>query len=131
MGLMDEHTFDHEVQSFGGEFDGRCYDYGEMLDELRCHASESVELVRLEAVAEQRWWHLRELAALRVLDDLVAEYAAAGAYTLLRIDARPWLRGDHLKLARRYAAFGFLPGAGAGTYPDTRHCHASIVLLPS
>ena len=30
-----------------------------------------------------------------------------------------------------YAAFGFLPGAGAGTYPDTRHCHASIVLLPS
>ena len=33
--------------------------------------------------------------------------------------------------ARRYAAFGFLPGAGAGTYPDTRHCHASIVLLPS
>ena len=31
----------------------------------------------------------------------------------------------------RYAAFGFLPGAGADTYPDTRHCHASIVLLPS
>ena len=31
----------------------------------------------------------------------------------------------------RYAAFGFLPGAGAGTYPDTRHCHASIVLVPS
>jgi len=29
------------------------------------------------------------------------------------------------------AAFGFRPGAGAGTYPDTRHCHASIVLLPS
>ncbi len=40
-----------------------------MLDELRCHSSESVELVRLEAVAEQRWWHLRELAALRVLDE--------------------------------------------------------------
>ena len=33
--------------------------------------------------------------------------------------------------ARPYAAFGFLPGAGAGTYPDTRHCHASIVLVPS
>jgi hypothetical protein len=30
-----------------------------------------------------------------------------------------------------YAAFGFLPGAGAGTYPEIRHCHASIVLLPS
>jgi len=30
-----------------------------------------------------------------------------------------------------YAAFGFLPGAGAGTYPDTRHCHASVVLVPS
>ena len=41
--------------------------------------------------------------ALRVLDELIAEYAAAGAYTLLRIDARPWLRGDHVKLARRYA----------------------------
>ncbi len=52
-----------------GTFDGRCYDYGEMLDELRCHTSESVELARLEAVAEQRWWHLRELAALRVLDE--------------------------------------------------------------
>ena len=35
------------------------------------------------------------------------------------------------RYASRYAAFGFLPGAGAGTYPDTRHCHASIVLLPS
>jgi len=52
-----------------GEFGGRCYDFGEMLDELRCRTSESVELVRLEAVAEQRWWHLRELAALRVLDE--------------------------------------------------------------
>src|SRR6186997_1828065 len=62
MGFMDEHTFDHES-------DGRCYDYGEMLDELRCHATESVELGRLEAVAEQRWWHLRELAALAVLDE--------------------------------------------------------------
>ena len=29
--------------------------------------------------------------------------------------------------ARRYAAFGFLPGAGAGTNPDTRYCRASIV----
>ena len=70
---MDEQTFDHEASGFGagsdGTFDGRCYDYGEMLDELRCHTSESVELARLEAVAEQRWWHLRELAALRVLDE--------------------------------------------------------------
>lgn len=41
--------------------------------------------------------------ALQSLDELVAEYAAAGAYTLLRIDARSWLRGEHLKLARRYA----------------------------
>jgi len=31
----------------------------------------------------------------------------------------------------RYPAFGFLPGAGAGTNPDTRHCHASIFLVPS
>jgi len=61
--------FDHESQGSDGTSDGRSYDYGEMLDELRCHTSESVELVRLEAVAEQRWWHLRELAALRVLDE--------------------------------------------------------------
>lgn len=33
--------------------------------------------------------------------------------------------------ARPYGAFGFLPGAGAGTYPDTRHGHASIVVPPS
>ena len=40
-------------------------------------------------------------------------------------------RSGRNRLRVRYAAFGFLPGAGAGTYPDTRHCHASIVLVPS
>jgi hypothetical protein len=40
-----------------------------MLDGLRCHTSESFEVARLEAVAEQRWWHLRELAITRVLDE--------------------------------------------------------------
>ena len=45
---------------------------------------------------------------------------------------RPGSRLDLLKSrVRPYAAFGFLPGAGAGTNPDTRHCHASIVLVPS
>src|SRR4051794_29863004 len=72
-GGMDERTFDHGMGGSDamsdGRLDGRCYDYREMLDELRCHTSESVELVRLEAVAEQRWWHLRELAAMRVLDE--------------------------------------------------------------
>ena len=44
------------------------------------------------------------------------------------LPARPVSDPDRPKSrARRYAAFGFLPGAGAGTYPDTRHCHASIV----
>jgi hypothetical protein len=28
-------------------------------------------------------------------------------------------------------AFGLRPGAGAGTYPETRHCQASMVLPPS
>jgi hypothetical protein len=32
----------------------RTFDYGGMLDELRCHSTESVELARLEAVAEHR-----------------------------------------------------------------------------
>lgn len=50
---------------------------------------------------------IRVLAQLRLeallrLDEAIAEYAAAGAYTLLRIDARLWLRGHHLKLARHY-----------------------------
>ena len=49
--------------------DGRCYDYDEMCDELRCHSSESLHLVRLEAVAEQRSWRLRELAVTAVLDE--------------------------------------------------------------
>jgi len=47
----------------------RTFDYQEMLDGLRCHTSESLEVARLEAVAEQRWWHLRELAITRVLDE--------------------------------------------------------------
>ena len=42
--------------------------------------------------------------ALLMLDQAIAAYAAAGAYTLLRIESRLWLRGHHLKLARRYAA---------------------------
>jgi len=49
--------------------DGRCYDYGEMLDELRCHSSELLHCLRVEAIAEQRWWHLRELAITAVLDE--------------------------------------------------------------
>ena len=51
---------------------------------------------------------LRVLAQLRpealsMLDEAIGAYAAAGAHTLLRIDARLWLRGHHTKLARRYA----------------------------
>lgn len=41
--------------------------------------------------------------ALVALDQRVAALAAAGAYTLLRVDARLWLHGHHLRLARRYA----------------------------
>jgi hypothetical protein len=41
-------------------------------------------------------------------------------------------RGDLTARADDYDAdFGFLPGAGGGTNPDTRHCHASIVFPPS
>ena len=49
--------------------DGRCYDYEEMCDGFRCRSSESLHVLRLEALAEQRWWHLRELAITAVLDE--------------------------------------------------------------
>ena len=42
-------------------------------------------------------------AALVALDTRIAQHAAAGIYTLLRIEARLWLHGHHLRLARRYA----------------------------
>lgn len=42
-------------------------------------------------------------AALARLDETIAALAEAGAYSLLRVDARLWLHGHHLKLARRYA----------------------------
>ncbi len=32
---------------------------------------------------------------------------------------------------RRTRYFAFRPAAGAGAYPETRHCHASIVFSPS
>jgi len=44
-----------------------------------------------------------QAAALATLDEDIALHAQAGCYTLLRLDARLWLRGHHLTLARRYA----------------------------
>jgi hypothetical protein len=41
-------------------------------------------------------------AALMTLDARIARCAEAGIYTLLRIEARLWLREHHLRLARRY-----------------------------
>jgi hypothetical protein len=62
---MAEHLFDQRHRPSGE----RCHDYGEMLDELRCHTTESLHRARSEAIAEQRWWHLRELAITAVLDE--------------------------------------------------------------
>ena len=42
-------------------------------------------------------------AALLALDVRIAQFAAAGMYTLLRFEARLWLHGHHLRLARRHA----------------------------
>lgn len=49
--------------------------------------------------------HVAQLkpAALDALDARIAQQAAAGIYTLLRIEARLWLHGHHLRIARRYA----------------------------
>ncbi|MBM3661253.1 MAG: DUF222 domain-containing protein, partial [Actinobacteria bacterium] len=44
-------------------------DYSALCDEFRCHSTESVAAIREEAVREQRWWRMRELAATRVLDE--------------------------------------------------------------
>ena len=41
--------------------------------------------------------------ALATLDARIASSARAGVYTLLRIEARLWMHGHHLRLARRYA----------------------------
>lgn len=48
--------------------------------------------------------HVAQLqpTALAQLDHAIAELARAGAYTLLRLPARLWLHGHHLRLARRY-----------------------------
>ena len=59
---MTEHQFATAAPS-------RSLDYGEMLDALRCHSSEWLENARVEALREQRWWHLRELAITCVLDE--------------------------------------------------------------
>ena len=42
-------------------------------------------------------------AALAALDRHIAQLAKAGTYTLLRMQARLWMHGHHLRLARRYA----------------------------
>ena len=42
-------------------------------------------------------------AALAALDQHIAYLAQAGTYTLLRLEARLWMHGHHLRLARRYA----------------------------
>ena len=41
--------------------------------------------------------------ALAALDARIALHASAGIYTLLRLEARLWMLGHHLRLARRYA----------------------------
>jgi hypothetical protein len=45
------------------------FDWSEVLDDLRCRETPWLESAREEAVAEQRRWHLRELAILSVLDE--------------------------------------------------------------
>ena len=42
-------------------------------------------------------------AALSALDHYISRLTHAGTYTLLRLEARLWMHGHHLRLARRYA----------------------------
>ena len=55
---MDEHAFDSQR-----------FDYGGLLDELRCHTTEWLQGRRGWLVREQRRLHVEELAVLRVLDE--------------------------------------------------------------
>ncbi len=45
------------------------FDYSDLVNDLRCRSTEWLEEARVEAVREQRRWHLRELAITRVLDE--------------------------------------------------------------
>ncbi|MBM3658698.1 MAG: DUF222 domain-containing protein [Actinobacteria bacterium] len=63
---MTERQFDASGAAGDG---GVPVDYSVLCDELRCHPTESVAAIREEAVREQRWWRMRELAATRVLDE--------------------------------------------------------------
>jgi len=63
---MAAHTFDRHADGAG---DGRCYDYEELCNTLRCRTSATLHLERTTAIAEQRWWRLRELAITAVLDE--------------------------------------------------------------
>jgi hypothetical protein len=47
----------------------RTVEYAQLVDEFRCCSTESLCAVREEAVREQRWWRVRELAATLVLDE--------------------------------------------------------------
>ncbi len=101
---------------------GRCCDYGEMLDELRCHTTESVELARSEAVAEQRRWHLRELAALRVLDERgrVNDSQAAKDGVRTRDVRRKQRTAENLERLPKLAE-----AAAMGTLSEEQLAHAS------
>ncbi len=70
-----------------------------MLDELRCHSSESLHVARLGAISEQRWWHLRELAITAVLDERgqVDDSTAANDGTTTRTARRTRTTAKKLK----------------------------------
>lgn len=68
-------------------------------------------------------------AALPRLDGQIARWAAAGAYTMLRLDARLWQRGDHLRLARRYADQPAVQYALAGRPPLAERLWQAVLAL--
>jgi hypothetical protein len=98
------------------------FDYQGMLDELRCHTSEWLEVARLEAVAEQRWWHLRELAITRVLDERGrVDDSLAGSDGVSTRDVRR-KRETARKLERQP---NLAKAAGQGRLSDEQLDHAS------
>lgn len=68
-------------------------------------------------------------AALATLDERIARHAEAGTYTLLRVEARLWVHGHHLRLARRYVREAAVLFALIGREPLSARLWAAATAL--
>src|SRR5262245_53917335 len=86
------------------------FDYGDRLDELRCHSSEWLSARRSELVAEQRRLRVEELAVVAVLDERGAVSDATAAVD--GVSVRAWR--DTVETARALEDLPWRRGAARG-----------------